>query len=190
MSPPATDYPEREPGLQAARLVADDLRRCSLGGSLSGQLGEVSLRLEFPGTPTRIYNRVKSANGWPPGNGGTLSSNDHIGDHCSFYGDPPDSDGLAPLLGTLETTVLEIDKPQRIVTSWNWRVAGPDGRLYPTNPRLLEEDSTVVMTFEKSNSPGEDAKTTVTIRHSGVPAEWRTALRPLWEWSVSAFARR
>ena len=139
LSPPELDWPaEREPGLEAARRVAADLRGDDGSRSLSGRLGEVLVTMEVDGSPLRIFNRVKHANGWPSGNGGALSLNEEVGDSCSFYGDPPDSDGLAPLLGTVETTVLEFDRPRQFAISWNWQVAGPDGMPYPTNPAALE----------------------------------------------------
>ncbi|GAB3263654.1 SRPBCC family protein [Nocardioides dilutus] len=191
VSPPTPDWPvEREPGLEAARRVAADLRGPDGSRRLSGDLGEVLVIVEVPGTPTRIFNRVKHANGWPPSNGGALSLNESVGDRCSHYGAPPDSNGLAPLLGMLETTVLEIDKPKRFAMSWNWRVAGPDGRPYPTNPRLLQTDSTVTMSFAKGNAKDEEARTRVKIHHVGVPVEWVDDLHALWAWDVTVFTRR
>ena len=48
----------------------------------------------------------------------------------------------------------------------------------------------MVMTFTKTNSKGEDPKTSVTIHHTGVPHEWVDDLQRLWAWDVAVFARR
>jgi len=191
VSPPEPDWPaEREPGLEAARRVAADLRRDPGGRTLSGQLSEAVLVVEVDGSPLRIFNRLKYAHAWPPGNGGMISDNKSLGDGCTYYGDPPDSDGLTPLLGTIETTVLELDKPRRFSLGWNWRVAGPDGAPYPTNPVLLHEDSKVTMTFAAFNHRDEQPRTRVTIQHAGVPQEWVEDLRRLWAWDVAIATRR
>ena len=192
VDPPAPQWPaERGPGLEAARRVAADLRGLGAGRRiLSGELGVVELSTVVAGTRVRVYNRVKLASGWPPANGGTLSSKDAVGDRCRHYADPPDSDGVAPLLGMIETTVLEIDKPERLVLSWNWRVAGPDGRPYPTNPLLLAEDAVVELTFTQDGAsrPPDEVRTRVEVRHGGVPAEWVEDLRALWAWEVARLA--
>jgi hypothetical protein len=185
LSPTEPEWPpEHEPGLEAARRVAADLGRDEGSRNLSGHVGEALMSVEVAGTPVRIFNRVKHASGWPPARGGVLSLDERVGDECSFYGDPPDSDGLAPLLGTLQTRVLELDKPQRIVKSWNWTVGGL------RRVRLLDEDSTVIMTFEKVSTRGEDPRTLVTVRHTGVPREWVEDLQRLWAWHVALFAAR
>lgn len=187
--PPEPRWPaEREPGLAAARRVAADLR--DIGARrrrLSGELGTARLSVVVPGTRATIFNRVKLTNGWPTGNGGTLSPRIAVGDRSGHYADPPDSDGLAPLLGLIEMRVLEIDKPRRIALSWNWRVAGPDGRPFVTLPWLLEQDSTVVLDFAKAEGPDEP-RTRVTVTHSGVPREWEQDLQALWAWDVARFA--
>ena len=185
VSPTEPDWsPEHEPGLAAARRIAADLRRDEGSRSLSGRVGEALMSAEVAGTPVRVFNRVKLASGSPPARGGVLSLNEEVGDECSFYGDPPDSDGLGPLLGTLQTRVLELDKPRTIIRSWNWTVGGV------RRVRLLDEDSTVTMTFKKVNARAEDPRTLVTVRHAGVPREWVEDLQRLWAWHVALFAAR
>lgn len=190
VDPPAPDWPaEREPGLEAARRVAADLRAVGARTlSLSGEPGEVDVTLVVPGTRVRVFNRVKFATGWPPANGGTLSLREKVGQVSRHYGDPPDSDGLAPLLGMVEMEVLELAKPERIVLSWNWRVAGPDGRPFPTNPVLLAQPARVELTCLKADPVGGEPRTTVTVRHSGVPREWVDDLPALWAWEIVRYA--
>jgi hypothetical protein len=191
IDPPAPQWPvEREAGLIAARAVAADLRKVPGARSVSGQLGEVRVSMEVMDTPTRMFNRVKYANGWPPSNGGGISLNERIGDIAFHYADPPDSDGLAPLLGTIETEVIELAKPKRFAMRWNWRIAGSDGAPYPTNPRLLETDSTVTMTFAKISAAGQDTRTLIAVHHAGIPIEWVADLESLWLWDLAVASRQ
>ncbi len=186
VDPPPPDWPqERGPGLIAAHAVAADVRREPGCRVLSGRTCDVRVSAEAPLTPTRTFNRIKLANGWPPGNGGSLNHNDTVGYRASYYADPPDSDGLAPLLGTIETEVLEIAVPKRFVVSWNWRVAGPGGEPFPGNPRLLPADSRVTMTFAGINGAGQEPRTLVAVLHSAVPEEWGDDLTNLWDWDLA-----
>lgn len=190
LNPPTPQWPvERDPGLDAARSVAADLRNEPGSRTLSGRVGDVRVSMEVADTPTRMFNRVRYANGWPPSNGGMLSFNENVGDKAAHYADPPDTDWLT-LLGMIETEVIDIEKPTRFVMTWNWRVAGLDGAPHRTNPLLLEVDSTVTMTFERLNGKGQDPRTLIAIHHAGVPVEWISDLERLWLWDLAMASRR
>jgi hypothetical protein len=190
VNPPVPRYPPaREAGLIAARRVAADLRRDPGCRQLSGATGALHVTVEVAGTPMKTFNRVRFTRAWPPGNGGALSPYEKVGDQAFYYGDPPDSDGLAPLLGIIETEVIAVDKPRRLVKAWNWQPAGCNGTgPRPDDPRLLAEDSVVTMTFTKSNSIGGDPRTLIAVDHVGVPTEWVDDLDALWRWDIANYA--
>ena len=178
--------PEREPGLAAARAIVRDVRGEPGSRQVPGDLGDLSLVLDLPGTPTRLFNRVRHAFAWPPCMGGAGSA-DEPGQTAYHYATLPDDDRGRQDAGEIATTLLEVNKPRQVVLGWNWvpEVDATPSRPYPLElrPRLLTTDSTVTLTVaprEASDRP----QCTVRVEHRGVPKAWIADLTALWTWHL------
>lgn len=179
--------PEREPGLTAAWAIVRDLRGDPGARPIPGDLGDVVLDLDLPGTPTRLFNRIRHAFAWPPCTGGAGSA-DEPGQTAYYYATLPEYDGVYEDAGQIATTLLQVDKPRQVVKAWNWvpEVDASPSRPYPLDqrPRLLPADSTVTLTIAPSLPDGGAPRCTVRLEHYGVPAAWIADLTALWTWHL------
>lgn len=187
---PEPEWPvEREPGLAAARAVIADLTAGPGARRLSGSLGDLTIELEFRDTRTRLFNRVGCVFGWPPCKGGSGMPGFEVG-HENFYDATlPDSEGRHEQHGSIRTTIVEVDKPSRLIRAWNWLLPSPDGSLRLSDHRpLLDADAVLTLDFVASDSTSEEPSTQVRLRLSGIPVEWKDDFTALWTWDMVRFA--
>jgi hypothetical protein len=186
LDPPAPEWPtERDPGLEAAWAIVDDLRGEPGANALPGDLGNLALEVKVPGLPTRVFNRVQYVFGWPPAQGGMVSPDPM----ATAYHDAtlPEFDGPYEQVGHIRTTAVELDKPRQIVLRWNWVLDAPG--TITSRPLLLAADSTVTITLQRL-SAGDDPRTLVRLTQDGVPMVWVEHLEKLWAWHLVAMASR
>jgi hypothetical protein len=182
---------EREPGLRAARAIARDVRHRAGSRHIPGRLGDVSLVLDLPGTPTRLFDRLRHAFAWPPCRGG--SGSDGLG-RTAYYdatlSEPHDPYDQA---GHIAVTLLDLDRPRRLVTGWNWvlEVDASPSRPWPLDdrPRLLAVDSRVTITITPDTRSEAAPGCAVSLQHSGIPTAWAADLTALWTWDLVARSR-
>lgn len=178
--PPEPDWPaERDAGLKAAWALIRDLRGEAGARHLPGPLGSLTYTVEFDGTRAKLFNRLRYACGWPPCNGGSGSRNS-----ATDYYDAtlPEYPGRYEQAGSIAITLLEADKPSRVVRQWNWiAVRGP----LDDAPRLLPSDSTVTLTFTAMKRDDHQPRTLVHLTHDGVPEAWVDDLQALWAWDLA-----
>lgn len=167
-------------GLAAAWAIVRDLRGEPGARPLPGDLGDVTLEIEVPGTRTRVFNRVQHVFGWPPARGGMSGGPDSP---TQFHDATlPDFEGPYEQVGHIETSTVTAEKPQRIVFRWNWLLDEPVPLT--SRVRLLSEDSLVTVELEQIQGR-DDARTLVRLRHEGAPLVWAEDLRALWTWHVT-----
>jgi len=181
---------EREAGLSAASAVLADLTGGPAARPLHGQLGEVVLDREFKGTRTRLFNRVGYAYGWPLSMGASGNGSLEVGSEVRHDATLPDAEDPYDRQGEIRTRILEVDKPSRVVRTWNWLLPTPatsTARSRGHKP-LLERDAVVTVEFTKAGSPREANLTRVRVRVVGIPAEWEADFRALWAWDIARLA--
>lgn len=186
LNPPAPEWPaERDPGLEAAWAIVRDLRGELGANPLPGELGSLIVDVDVPGLPTRVFNRVQHVFGWPPARGGMFGPDPTD----TNYHDAtlPEFDGPYEHVGHIATTVVELDKPRRLVLRWNWVPDAPGPIV--SRPLLLAADSTVTITLERLGK-GDDRRTRVRLTHDGIPLAWVQHLRRLWAWHLVSMASR
>lgn len=185
--PPEPEGPaEREPGLAAAWVIVRDVRGEPGANPVPGELGTVSVEVDVPGLPARVFNRVQYVCGWPTSNG-FMGSSDPM---ATGYHDatlPGGENMHEEPAGHITTTAIELDKPKRVVMRWNWIPTG-EGAI-ASRPALLAEDSMVTIEFEKQ-STGDDPRTRVRLTQQGVPTVWVDHLQKLWAWHIVEMASR
>ncbi|KRF34184.1 hypothetical protein [Nocardioides sp. Soil805] len=194
LDPPEPVRPsEHEPGLQAARALVRDLRRQPGSRPIPGDVGDISLDLDLPGTPTTLFNRLRYTFAWPPCRG-VSGSGDRVGRPAYYDATLPELEGAYDSVGHIVTTLLELHGPRHLVMAWNWvpEVDASPSRPYPLDqrPRLLTEDSVVTMTITASAAPGDAPRCAVHLQHRGVPTVWRTDLAALWTWHMTIQSER
>lgn len=195
LNPPEPVWPaEREPGLAAAWAVVRDLRGEPGARRIPGELGDLSVELSFPGTPTKLFNRLRYASGWPPCMGGSGGTGDVLGETVYSDATLPEFEGAYDSVGHIAKTLLDLQKPHRLAMGWNWvpEVDASPSRPFPLDarPRLLAADSTVTITFVRIKAPGDEATACVVrLKHVGVPLAWSTDLKDLWTWDLTRRAQ-
>lgn len=194
LDPPEPTWPtEREAGLAAAWAIVRDVRGEPGGRPIPGDLVSLSIELDLEGAPTRLFNRLRHAFAWPPCHGGSGAS-DVVGRTAYHDATLPEFDGSYDSAGHIAITLLEEEKPRRVVLGWNWVPeveASPEQPFpLPARPRLLAKDSTVTMTFVPHDAAGEDPRCIVRVAHADVPAVWASDLRDLWTWHLTIQADR
>lgn len=185
IDPPAPDVlAEEVPGLEAAWAIIRDVRGEAGARLIPDGTGTVVVEREFPGTATKIFNRVRYVFGWPPCNGGMGSP----GEYSIQYSDatiPVKADGY-DVAGFIATGLVEIDKPRRIVRTWNWVLPGPGP--FVELSCLLPDDGTVTVEVVKSHARGEEPRALVRLTHAGAPGAWVEELEKLWAWDLARWA--
>lgn len=180
---------EREPGLRAARAIARDVRQQPGARDIRGPLGAISLDLELPGTPTRLFDRLRHTFAWPPCRGGSGTS-DVPGQTAYYDATLSEPDDAYDYAGHIATTLLELDRPRRVVTGWNWvpEVDASPSRPWPLDdrPRLLATDSRVTLMITQGDRSAAEPRCAVSLQHSGIPTAWAEDLTALWTWHLVA----
>jgi hypothetical protein len=184
--PPDPEWPaERDPGLAAAWAIVHDLRSESGANLLPGALGTLSVERDLPGTPAKVFNRIRHVFGWPPARGGSGSRDPNTSYHDATL---PEFEGRYQQVGHISTTVVEMDRPRRLVLRWNW-VPEHAGAL-EVRPRLLTDDSIVTIAFERLADKDSEPMTRVRLAHGGIPQAWVQHLEDLWAWHLVVMASR
>lgn len=176
--------PEAAAGTKAAWAIIRDVRQEPGARPLPGELGIAIVEREFPLTTTKLFNRVHRAFAWPPCRGGIFSKDDHATQYYDItLPDESESESEYAQLGCIATTLVELDKPRRVVKRWNWvqQVPGSVDRW----PPLLAADSTVTITVEKTHTRGEDPRARVSLTHDGIPTAWIEDLETMWAWELA-----
>jgi hypothetical protein len=183
--------PEEARGTAAAWAIVRDVRGEPGARQLDGEPASLALDMQLPGTPTKLFNRLRYAFAWPLCRGG-MGMAESVGQTGYHDATLPQFDGAYESAGHIATTLKELKKPMRVVQSWNWIRLEKVDPLRPIplqdRQRLLAIDSTFTISIEKT--PAAEPACTVHLEHLGVPQAWTEDLKHLWAWHLAVLASR
>lgn len=166
-------------GRAAALAIVREIQYHARERTSPSQLTSLTVEVDVFGRPARVFNQVQHVFGWPPCRSG-ISGPDPMATMYHAATLPDDSTDYAHV-GHIATTLVEVDKPRRVVKRWNWVPEAPGPVM--TRPLLLADDSLVTITVERL-SGGDNPRTRVRLTQDEIPQAWVEHLEKLWAWHI------
>ncbi|HEX5087971.1 MAG TPA: hypothetical protein VFV89_09185 [Nocardioides sp.] len=191
--PPPLHIPEGESGLAAANRIGRDVDQASGARELSGRLGSVEVSRTMRGTRRRLFNPcahlVTWSHAWLPAPTWSFSGPGLVveqpGKETWAWSDDH-ADQLTGSRGAVLVRFVELDKPRRVVRTWNWvrRVGERGPSPFARGAEVLADDSVLTISLDESKRDAE-TWTTIRIEHAAIPVEWVEDLRDYWAYQLA-----
>ncbi len=189
--------PEAEAGLAGAARIGADIDRAAAHRTLSGDLGTASATMAIAEKLSWVTNMFEAGKIWTPALDGYGARSGLYADVAGEYWDTcyvKDATHPDHIAGTTMSAILtrprdEHDPPRSSALWWQWGTPVPP--FHPTigTPRdyepFLGTDAKVDVRYERNR----DTSVTVSLEHSGVPAEWVDDLSAWWTYQFAILWR-
>ncbi|ROR90905.1 hypothetical protein [Nocardioides aurantiacus] len=190
---PPLVVPGEAAGLAAAGRIGRDVDGAPGSRVLSGRVTTVVVKRTIRGTRRRLFLSCSYLTSWSHVyvDGPSWSFSDSArtdyelgAPNWSYAHKHPDQ--LTGRYGAVQTTFLEVAKPQRAVREWVWLRGHANVRV--NDPRITRAHAAPTMvttTLTQTRDAEGQAWTTITLEHAGLPAEWAADMETYWNYQLA-----